>query len=47
MNTFQTTAPYFIAILLAYLALCLLLGAKGVYFEPYRGEEEEKQPAHK
>ena len=42
-NTFETTWPFFLIMLAGYIVLSLALGGKGVYFEPYKGQEEEKK----
>jgi hypothetical protein len=44
---YETTAPILIAILLGYIVLCLLLGAKKVYFQPWQSnssEDPEEKP---
>jgi len=47
MQSFQTTWPLFLTILVGYLALSLVLGAKSIYFEPFKGKEEEKPESPK
>jgi len=47
MQSFQTTWPLFLTILLGYLALSLVIGAKSIYFEPFSGKEDEKPEATK
>ncbi|MDR3615669.1 MAG: hypothetical protein P4L53_19075 [Candidatus Obscuribacterales bacterium] len=42
MQSFQTTWPLFLTILIGYLALSLVIGAKSIYFEPFNGKEDEK-----
>ena len=51
MHNFHTTIGVFIAILLAYLVICLALGAKNLYFGPFvekpdsKSDESEKSHA--
>ena len=47
MQSFQTTWPLFLTILVGYLALSLVLGAKSIYFEPFKGKEEKKPESPK
>ena len=42
MHDFQTTWPLFLGILAAYMILSLVIGAKSVYFDPFKAKEEAK-----
>ncbi len=42
MHNFHTTIGVFVAILLAYLGLTLVMGAKSVYFDPFVEKPDDK-----
>lgn len=47
MEQFHTNPVVFVVMLAGYVILCLVIGGKGAFFEPYKGgEETESKEAH-